>query len=79
YEPEDPDPSIPQGISYFRIDDKRILKIRVSLDVPDHSQNSGNEESRLDSQVPMPPPPLPSGMETLPPLPELPHPPSNDD
>ena len=74
YEPEDPDPSIPQGISYFRIDDERILKIRVSLDVPDQSQNSGNEESGLDSQLPMPPPPLPSGMETPPPLPALPHP-----
>lgn len=34
YEPEDPDPSIPQGISYVRIDEERVLKVRVSLDVP---------------------------------------------
>ncbi len=73
-EPEDPDPSIPQGISYFRIDDERILKIRVSLDVPDHSQNTGNEESASDSQLTMPPLPLSPGMEIPPPLPELPPP-----
>lgn len=79
YEPEDPDPSIPQGISYFRIDDHRILKIRVSLDVPDTSRTSWQEESGQDSQAPIPPLPLPPDMEMPPPLPELPPPVSTDD
>ncbi|MCH1591688.1 MAG: hypothetical protein L7R66_01710, partial [Candidatus Thalassarchaeaceae archaeon] len=44
YEPEEPDPSIPQGLSYVRIDDERVLKVRVSLDVPRLSEISSEEE-----------------------------------
>ena len=70
YEPEEPDPSIPQGISYVRIDDERVLKIRVSLDAPRGMQTDTDgipdEELELDmplptsvQEMPMPPPPLP--------------------
>lgn len=70
YEPEEPDASIPQGISYVRIDDERVLKIRVSLDAPRGMQTDtdgiSDEELELDmplppsaQEMPMPPPPLP--------------------
>ncbi len=70
YEPEGPDPSIPQGISYVRIDDERVLKVRVSLDVPRAMDSSLEEEvgdflgvdsmpPLPDSEMPMPPPPMP--------------------
>ena len=75
YEPEEPDPSIPQGVSYVRIDDERVLKVRVSLDVP-RPESSVSQEEMSESQdidaptspptpgMPMPPPPLPD----IPPL-----------
>ncbi len=69
FEPEEPDPSIPQGVSYVRIDDERVLKVRVSLDVP-RSESNIPQEEMIESQdidslppptqgMPMPPPPLP--------------------
>lgn len=69
FEPEFPSPDIPQGISYVRIDDNRILKVRVSLDV--HSSMAESASTDIDvplqdlptvfpnSEIPMPPPPLP--------------------
>ena len=73
-EPEEPDPSIPQGISYVRIDSTRVVKVRVSLDVP--RRPGGTPEPELpepalpmpppDSPMPPPPPP-PSGLPNLPP------------
>mgnify|MGYP001177449686 FL=1 len=75
YEPEDPDPTIPQGITYVRIDDDRVLKVRVSLDVPrssDPSQEQEQEASIDDST--MPPPPAPGMAMPPPPLPDLPPP-----
>jgi len=75
YEPEDPDPTIPQGVSYVRIDDERVLKVRISLDVPRLEPiASGGEiiESRdIDSP---PPPPTPGMPMPPPPLPDLPPP-----
>ena len=68
FEPEFPSPEIPQGISYVRIDDNRILKVRVSLDV--HNSMPGSPIPDIDvpfedlptafqdSEMPMPPPPL---------------------
>lgn len=70
YEPEEPDPSIPQGVSYVRIDDERVLKVRVSLDVPRSESRplveEGGESPDIESAplppspgIPMPPLPLP--------------------
>ena len=70
YEPEDPDPTIPQGVSYVRIDDERVLKVRISLDVPRlepiASEGEMIESRDIDSPslpptpgMPVPPPPLP--------------------
>lgn len=75
YEPEEPDPSIPQGISYVRIDDERVLKIRVSLDVP-RSAPTSSEEEMIEAPAVDSIPPLPtSGMPMPPlPLPDLPPP-----
>ena len=74
YEPENPDPTIPQGITYVRIDDERVLKIRISLDFPqdlDTSIVSGNiPELMVD---PPPPSPIDSQMPPLP-LPDMPPP-----
>ena len=75
YEPEEPDPSIPQGVSYVRIDDERVLKVRVSLDVPrSESPAPEGEDSELQETDSMPMPPAP-GMPMPPlPLPDLPPP-----
>ena len=79
YEPEEPDASIPQGISYFRIDEERILKIRVSLDAPRGMQAGTDEiqDNELDDDFHAPPP---QGMPMPPlPLPDLPPPVGADD
>ena len=74
YEPEEPDVSIPQGIAYVRIDDERVLKIRVSLDAPRGIQADTDEiqDQELGGEFPLPPSqgmPIPP-----PPLPDLPPP-----
>lgn len=74
-EPEEPDPSIPQGISYVRIDANRVVKVRVSLDVP--RRPAGMTEPELPEPTPpmpppdspMPPSPPDSGMPPPPPPP----------
>ncbi len=74
YEPENPDPTIPQGITYVRIDDERVLKIRISLDFPqdlDTSIVSGNIPELMGD--PPPPSPIDSQMPPLP-LPDMPPP-----
>ena len=78
YEPEEPDASIPQGISYFRIDEERILKIRVSLDAPRGIQADTDEiqDNELDDDFHAPPQGMP--MPPLP-LPDLPPPIGADD
>ena len=80
YEPEHPDPTIPQGISYVRIDEERVLKIRISLDFPHHLDSPVVSESAPDQGSGNPP--LPSPMEAqLPPmpLPEFPPPIKGED
>ena len=78
YEPEEPAASIPQGISYFRIDEERILKIRVSLDAPRGMQADTDEiqDNELDDDFHAPPQGMP--MPPLP-LPDLPPPIGADD
>ena len=67
YEPEDHDPTIPQGTSYVRIDDNRVLKVRISLDVPKNI-TLDEERTKFSEMEEMPPPShLDSGMP-LPPL-----------
>jgi hypothetical protein len=79
-EPEEPDPSIPQGISYVRIDANRIVKVRVSLDVP--RRPGGTPEPELPeptlSMLPPDPlmPPSPSASDMPPPPSPLPGPPN---
>ncbi|MEC7709109.1 MAG: hypothetical protein VYA39_05250 [Candidatus Thermoplasmatota archaeon] len=75
YEPEEPDPSIPQGVSYVRIDDERVLKVRVSLDVPRSEPNISQEEISKSQDIGSIPPPPNSGMPMPPPtLPDIPPP-----
>jgi len=80
YEPEEPDASIPQGIAYVRIDDERVLKIRVSLDAPRGMQADTDEiqDQELEGEFPLPPSPQGMSMPT-PPLPDLPPPVGADD
>ena len=79
YEPEEPDASIPQGISYVRVDDERVLKIRVSLDAPRGIQTEldGVSDYELEADMPLPAPaqgmPMPP-----PPIPDLPPPVGKD-
>ena len=80
YEPEEPDASIPQGISYVRIDDGRVLKIRVSLDAPRGIQTGTDVISDVELDVDMPPPPSTQGMPLPPPhIPDIPPPVGADD
>ena len=75
YEPEEPDPSIPQGVSYVRIDDERVLKVRVSLDVPRSESNISQEEISEPQDIDSPPvPPTPGMPMPPPPLPDIPPP-----
>ena len=80
YEPEEPDTSIPQGISYVRIDDERVLKVRVSLDAPRgvKAGPDGVQDEGLSPDVPLPK--SPQGMPMPPPpIPDLPPPVGADD
>ena len=75
YEPEEPDRSIPPGVSYVRIDDERVLKVRVSLDVPSTGPSSPVEEMGEPQGTDSPPLPPSPGMPVPPlPLPDLPPP-----
>jgi hypothetical protein len=57
-EPESPDDSTPLGVSFVRIDEARILKLRLPLDV---QQKSAEPETPALPEMPPPPglPPLP--------------------
>ena len=69
-EPEEVDSSKPQGISYIRIDDERVLKVRLPLEMP-------VKESPAPAPPEMPEMPLPpaEGMPSPPELPPMPPPP----
>ena len=80
-EPESPDSTKPQGVSYVRIDEERVLRLRIPLEVnPRQVTRSTTEEVvAMDDEVtPMPPPP---GMPPMPPPPGMPpmRPPVNSD
>ena len=64
-EPESPDDSTPLGVSFVRIDEARILKLRLPLDV---QQKSAEPETPALPDMPPPPglPPLPPPDGALP-------------
>jgi len=69
-----PDDSIPLGVSYVRIDEKRILKLRTPLQINEKASESQNSENHPSSEIPlpeggMPPPPDFPGMPPPPPPP----------
>ena len=69
-EDESPDDSSPLGVSYVRIDESRILKIRVPLKIPEKAVSKPADElPKLDD---MPPPP--TGLPPMPPPPGMPPP-----
>ena len=69
-EDESPADSSPLGVSYVRIDESRILKIRVPLKIPEKAVSKPAEElPKLDD---MPPPP--TGLPPMPPPPGMPPP-----
>jgi len=70
-EDESPDDSSPLGVSYVRIDESRILKLRVPLKIPEKAVSKPAEESPKVEDMPpptgLPPMPPPPGMPPLPP------------
>ena len=79
-EPEIPDESKPLGVSYIRIDNTRILKLKIPLEVVNKDEKKNNfaeisEPATLPEEIlppglpPMPPPP---GLPPMPPPPGLP-------
>jgi len=72
-EPEEADPSKPQGVSYVRIDGGRILKIRMPLEMS--AKEAPPKAPEESTEVPMSPPdaiPPPPGMPPMPPPPGMP-------
>ncbi len=69
-EPENPDDSTPLGVSYVRIDESRILKLRTPLQVPEKQAEAPAPPAIVDPAVPAPP-----GMPPLPPPGDFPPPP----
>lgn len=83
-EPESPDTSKPQGISYVRIDESRVLKLRMPLEVPE-KERPAPPEPEMPELPPLPPPggmPPPPGLPPMPPppgMPPMPPPVTSDD
>ncbi len=73
-EPESADPSKPQGVSYVRIDENRVLKVRVPLELPEKKQ-AAPPAPEIPETPPLSPPddmPPPPGMPPMPPPPDMP-------
>ncbi|MFL2973552.1 MAG: hypothetical protein ACJZ4F_01095 [Candidatus Thalassarchaeaceae archaeon] len=68
-ESEEVDSTIPHGISYVRIDQHRILKVRIPLNIPHNNQSIFPP---LPDPLGLPPLPDPPGLPPLPDLPGLP-------
>ena len=79
-EPEIPDESKPLGVSYIRIDNTRILKLKIPLEVENKDKVKNNfgeisESTTLPEGIPapgLPPMPPPPGLPPMPPPPGLP-------
>ena len=71
-EPESPDSTKPQGVSYVRIDEERILRLRVPLEVARKGASLSTKQEEVLTDEDMPPmPPIP-GMPPMPPPPGMP-------
>lgn len=76
-EPENPDESVPLGVSYVRIDENRILKLKIPLNVETSKVEEISPEMPIPPNLPppiptngeLPPPPGPPGMPPPPPPP----------
>ena len=75
-EPESPNTGKPLGITYFRIDENRILMMRKPLEVISKITQERISEANPESELPTPPQMPPPGMPPLPPpgMPPLPPP-----
>jgi len=79
-ETEEPDDSAPLGVSYVRVDESRILKLRIPLSVPEKQDETPTtplpQMPEMGEMPPMPPPPgdlpPPPGMPGMPPPPPPP-------
>ena len=77
---ENPDDSAPLGVSYVRIDESRILKLRIPLSVPEKQDETPTppvpQMPEVGEMPPIPPPsgdlPPPPGMSGMPPPPPPP-------
>ena len=72
-EDESPDDTSPLGVSYVRIDESRILKIRIPLKIPEKAVSKPAEALPEVEDMPSMPPP-PSGLPPMPPPPGMPPP-----
>ncbi len=72
-EDESPDDTSPLGVSYVRIDESRILKIRIPLKIPEKALGNPVEESPNVENMPSVLPP--GGLPPMPPPPGMPPPP----
>ena len=72
-EDQSPDDSAPLGVSYVRIDESRILKIRVPLKIPEKAESNSVEElTGVENMSSFPPPP--GDLPPMPPPPGMPPP-----
>jgi hypothetical protein len=72
-ESEEADTSKPQGVSYVRIDDERILKVKLPLEIL--AKKKSVQAPPEMSEMPFPSPesmPPPQGMPPMPPPPGMP-------
>ena len=72
-EPEEADTSKPQGVSYIRIDDERILKVKLPLEIL--AKKTPAQAPPEVAEMPLPSPesmPPPPGMPPMPPPPGMP-------
>ncbi len=75
-EPENPDDSAPLGVSYVRIDESRILKLRTPLNVPEKVEKAPAPAAPAMPAPPgLPPMPMPGDMPPPPGMPGMPPPP----
>ena len=66
-EPESPNTGKPLGITYFRIDENRILMMRKPLEVIGKVSQNKTSDVNLESELQTPPQMPPPGMPPLPP------------
>ena len=76
-EPESPNTGKPLGITYFRIDENRILMMRKPLEVIGKVSQNKTSDVNLESELQTPPQMPPPGMPPLPPPGMPPLPPQN--